>query len=162
MKWVKVCFFTVGLVVALFLSINNQMSSLKSVVFILLLLQAAITDIKTRTIPDYIPIMIILIGVIGMEPMSSLLGLLFVPLPYFIMALIRENSMGGGDIKLMGACSFYLGLRAGYLGSIIGLLLAIVIHSSYGAIINKSIDKSIPLAPYLGTGCLIAQIIFSF
>jgi len=140
----------------------DQMSIFKSVIFILLLLHAAITDIKTRTIPDYIPIMIILIGLIGMEPTSSLLGLLFVPLPYFIMALMRENSMGGGDIKLVGACGFYLGLRAGYLGSIIGLLLAIVIHSSYGTIVNKSIDKSIPLAPYLGTGCLIAQIIFSF
>jgi leader peptidase (prepilin peptidase)/N-methyltransferase len=125
------------------------------VAFIMLLTYAAIIDLKTRTIPDPIPVLIILIGLIEMEPMSAALGLIFVPLPFFIMALLKENSIGGGDIKLMGACGFYLGFQAGYMASVLGLMLAILIHFAYGMIGRKKGNKSIALAPYLGAGCLI-------
>jgi len=126
------------------------------VAFIMLLTYSAIIDLNTRTIPDHIPVLIILIGLIEMEPMSAILGLMFVPLPFFIMALLKENSIGGGDIKLMGACGFYLGLQAGYVASVLGLMLAILIHFAYSVIGSKKANKSIPLAPYLGAGCLIA------
>lgn len=124
--------------------------------FIMLLTYAAMIDLKTRTIPDHIHVLIILIGLIDMEPVSAVLGLMLVPLPYFIMALLKENSIGGGDIKLMGACGFYLGLQAGYVASILGLILAIIIHFVYSVIGSKKATKNIPLAPYLGAGCLIA------
>jgi len=126
------------------------------VIFIMLLAYAAIIDLKTRTIPDHIPVLIILIGLIEMEPVSAVLGLMFVPLPFFIMALLKENSIGGGDIKLMGACGFYLGLQSGYVASILGLMFAILIHFAYGMIGRKKANKSIALAPYLGTGCILA------
>lgn len=129
--------------------------------FIMLLTYAAMIDLKTRTIPDHIPVLIILIGLIDIEPISAVLGLMLVPLPYFIMALLKENSIGGGDIKLMGACGFYLGLQVGYVASILGLLFAIIIHLAYSVIGSKKMTKSIPLAPYLGAGCLIAHFIVS-
>jgi leader peptidase (prepilin peptidase)/N-methyltransferase len=127
--------------------------------FVMLLTYAAIIDLKTRTIPDHIPMLIILIGLIDMEPVSAVLGLILVPLPYFIMALLKENSIGGGDIKLMGACGFYLGLQAGYMASIFGLMLAIIIHLAYSIIGNKKVTNNIPLAPYLGAGCIIAYFV---
>jgi len=129
------------------------------IAFIMLLTYVAMIDLRTRTIPDYIPMLIILIGLIDMEPVSAVLGLILVPLPYFIMALLKENSIGGGDIKLMGACGFYLGLQAGYVASILGLMLAIIIHFSYSVIGNKKATKNIPLAPYLGAGCIIANFV---
>lgn len=129
------------------------------IAFIILLTYVAMIDHRTRTIPDHIPMLIILIGLIDMEPVSAVLGLMLVPLPYFIMALLKENSIGGGDIKLMGACGFYLGLQAGYVASILGLMLAIIIHFAYSVIGNKKATKNIPLGPYLGAGCLIAHLI---
>lgn len=129
------------------------------VAFIMLLTYAAIIDVRTRTIPDHIPVLIILIGLIDMEPILAVLGLMLVPLPYFIMALLKENSMGGGDIKFMGACGFYLGLQAGYVASILGLMFAIIVHFAYSVIGSKKINKNIPLAPYLGAGCLIAYFV---
>lgn len=129
------------------------------IAFIMLLTYAAMIDLRTRTIPDYIPLLIILIGLIDMKLVSAVLGLILVPLPYFIMALLKENSIGGGDIKLMGACGFYLGLQAGYVASILGLLLAIIIHFAYSIIGNKKVTKNIPLAPYLGSGCIIAYFV---
>ena len=113
------------------IDVMNQIYIIQTIIFILLLIYSAITDIRTRTIPDHIPLLIILIGLIGMEPIAAFLGLMLVPLPYFLMALIKENSIGGGDIKLMGACGLYLGVHAGYFSSMLGLLLAIVIHSIY-------------------------------
>lgn len=128
-------------------------------IFIMLLIYAAMIDVKTRTIPDHIPMLIILIGLIDMEPISALLGLMLVPLPYFIMALLKENSIGGGDIKLMGACGFYLGLQVGYVASVLGLMLALIIHLAYSVIGNKKVTKNIPLGPYLGVGCIIAYFV---
>ncbi|MBM7562914.1 prepilin peptidase [Fusibacter tunisiensis] len=132
------------------------MVDFQMIAFIMLLTYAAIIDLKTRKIPDHIPVLIILIGLIEMEPMSAVLGLIFVPLPFFIMALLKENSIGGGDIKLMGACGFYLGFQAGYVASVLGLTLAILIHFAYSVIGSKKANESIALAPYLGAGCLIA------
>ena len=129
--------------------------------FVILLTYAALIDLRTRTIPDHIPVLIILIGLIDMELIPSILGLMIVPLPFFIMALLKENSVGGGDIKLMGACGFYLGLQAGYVASILGLMFAIIVHLVYSVIGSKKMNKSIPLAPYLGAGCLIAHFIVS-
>lgn len=129
------------------------------IAFIMLLIYAAMIDLKTRTIPDHIPMLIILIGLIDMEPVSAVLGLIFVPLPYFIMALLKENSIGGGDIKLMGACGFYLGIQAGYVASVLGLMLALIIHLAYSVIGNKKATKNIPLGPYLGVGCIIANFV---
>jgi len=129
------------------------------IAFIMLLTYAAMIDLRTRTIPDHIPMLIILIGLIDMEPVSAVLGLILVPLPYFIMALLKENSIGGGDIKLMGACGFYLGLQVGYVASVFGLMLAIIIHLAYSIIGNKKVTKNIPLGPYLGAGCIIAYFV---
>ena len=129
------------------------------VAFIMLLTYAAIIDLRTRTIPDHIPLLIIFIGLIDLEPILAVSGLMLVPLPYFIMALLKENSIGGGDIKLMGACGFFLGLQAGYVASILGLLFAITVHFAFRAFGSKNINKNIPLAPYLGLGCIIAYFV---
>ncbi len=127
--------------------------------FILLLTYAAVIDLRTRTIPDLIPGLIILIGLIDLEPITAVLGLMLVPLPYFLMALLKENSMGGGDIKLMGACGFFLGLQAGYVASTLGLFFAIGVHFAFHVFGSKMNNKNIPLAPYLGVGCLIAYFV---
>lgn len=131
----------------------------KSVLFGAILLVLSYSDFKTRTIPDCIHVLIIIVALIRIDLMDSVLGLVLVPLPYFIMALLKENSIGGGDIKLMGACGFYLGIQAGYVASVLGLMLAIIIHFAYSVIGNKKVTRNIPLGPYLGAGCIIAYFV---
>lgn len=46
------------------------------------------------------------------------------PLPFLVVALKKEGAMGGGDIKLVGACSFYLGFSGGVISRVFGLILA--------------------------------------
>ena len=132
---------------------------LKMLAFMGALLAASIGDLKTKRISNRIPLFIALIGLIQMDVANALRGLIFVPLPYLVMALIKENSMGGGDIKLMGACGFFLGLQTGYVASILGLLFAITVHFAFRAFGSKNTNKNIPLAPYLSAGCLIAYFI---
>ncbi|WP_306455961.1 prepilin peptidase [Fusibacter sp. 3D3] len=71
-------------------------------------------------------ILIIGVALINIEWTESLLGLIIVPLPFFIMACLKENSIGGGDIKLIGACGFFLGVKSTVLGCIISLAIAII------------------------------------
>ena len=82
------------------------------------------TDIKTREIPDIVPAFIFLTGCINISVASSLIGFGIIGL-VFLFAAVYGN-MGGGDIKLMAASGFALGLFGGIMQTIIGLSAAIV------------------------------------
>ncbi|MGV8149599.1 MAG: prepilin peptidase [Alkaliphilus sp.] len=123
----------------------------KGSLFATIVTVAGYIDIKTKTIPDYIHVLIILVGLININLVQSIIGFVVVPLPFFIMACIKENSIGGGDIKLMGACGFFLGVTGGIVGSVVGLLIAVITNGLCNKISRKKCS-SFPLAPYLGVG----------
>ncbi|PHS29900.1 MAG: prepilin peptidase [Alkaliphilus sp.] len=130
---------------------------LKGFYFAALLISIAFIDIKYRKIPSSAVLMIMIAGIIDINIVQSILGLVFVPLPFFIMAYLKENSIGGGDIKLMAACGFFLGISSGVIGSVIGLTLAVLVNLLLKLLQpNKNMKESFPLAPYLGFGCLVA------
>ena len=72
--------------------------------FFLVLFLAAVFDIRKRIIPDWMPFLIAGVSLIPSEPVY-LTGL-FVALPLLI-AGITVGGIGGGDIKLTGACGFH-------------------------------------------------------
>ncbi|WFD12311.1 prepilin peptidase [Tepidibacter hydrothermalis] len=129
---------------------------IKGCLFVGILMVAGYIDIKTKTIPDWIHILIILAGFIKVNLMESMIGLIIVPLPFFIMACLKENSIGGGDIKLMAACGVFLGVKGGVMGSVIGLVIAVVVNGVYYAIKNKDKNIGFALAPYLGIGSFVS------
>lgn len=118
-----------------------------------ILLFASVYDIKTHTVPDYAHILIMSAGLLRFQPLPAFLGFILVPLPFFIAALRKENSVGGGDIKLMAACGFVLGVRLGFTALIFGLVMAVLWNAAY----NKE-KKPFALAPYLTFGCFMALI----
>ncbi|TCX53621.1 A24 family peptidase [Dehalobacter sp. 14DCB1] len=103
---------------------------IKGILFATLLIIAAICDVRKREIPDAIPFFILLAGFISVNIKEAMVGMLMTGMPYLLVAvLIKKDagfSMGGGDIKLMGACGFVLGAPFGALQSIISLLLSLV------------------------------------
>lgn len=125
----------------------------KGILFAWVLLVGAYFDIKTRRIPDWIHVLIMFIALIEINQVDSLLGILIVPMPFFIMAYLKEGSMGGGDIKLISACGFLLGIKSAYIGAVIALILAIVCNINGRQEVN---NISFPFAPYLTVGMLIA------
>ncbi len=129
-----------------------------SLLFILLLLAAAIFDMKTRTIPPVIPLLVACTFIItpNWSLAQGLLGGLLTGAALLIPTLIVPDAFGGGDIKLVAACGFILGVQC----SLFGLLLAIVfsfIPCAYYQFTKKQTKMAFP--PYLAAGYAIAALI---
>ena len=139
---------------AVFLCIHGltEVTLMCAMVFQILLF-ASVYDIKTHTVPDYVHILIMSAGLLRFQPLPALLGFILVPLPFFIAALRKENSIGGGDVKLMAACGFVLGVKLGFAALILGLAMSEPINAVY----NKE-KQPFALAPFITLGCFIALI----
>jgi leader peptidase (prepilin peptidase)/N-methyltransferase len=130
---------------------------IKNILFVAVLIYASYCDIKTRIIPDKVHVMIILLGLIQVSWLDSILGILLVPLPFLVVALLKDGSMGGGDIKLVGACSFFLGFSNGLLGSSVGLAFGILANMLYFWYMKLDYTGKVPLVPYIGAGFIFVE-----
>lgn len=127
----------------------------KNLVFYAILLYASLRDHKTHTIPDPVHVLILMAAIPGIHLLASLLGFLLVPLPFLAAALRKPGSMGGGDIKLMAACGFFLGLEKGLMAEITGLALAVLVQGVF----LKNRNAPFALIPYLTVGCMAANLV---
>lgn len=143
-------------VIILIMAFENQLLIIKGFLFAQILIFAAYHDAKTKEILDLVHILILLAALINLNPVSAILGLIVVPLPYLVIVLIKDNSIGGGDIKLMATSGFFLGAADGIYASIIGLGLALC----FNLFRKGSRSRSFPLAPYLAAGCFAAYLLF--
>lgn len=132
---------------------------LKCFFYALILIYASYRDIKEKIIPDKVHLIIMIVSLIKINLMESALGFIIVPLPFFITALLKGDGIGGGDVKLMASSGFLLGLKGGFIGSIIGLTIAIAVNSIYYKIKRRDGKLSFPLAPYLSIGCFTALLL---
>ena len=132
---------------------------IKGFLFAGLLMYAAATDIKRREIDDWVWVTILIVSLIGTG--GSFWGAVITALPFFIPALVKSGSIGGGDVKLMLACGAVLGVWGG-LGQII-IALSLVTLFAFGIFIRKGFTAckktTIPLAPFLCVGGIVAFII---
>lgn len=131
---------------------------LQGAAFFLALLGASICDLRKREIPPIFPIIIAIAGLIEFSP-ASLLGIVLC-LPFLFFASKDEQSMGGGDIKLVATCGFLLGLPAGTLGLIIGLTVQLLEYRA-ARLFRLHRSRACPLAPCLSIGFFAAYIIFT-
>lgn len=128
-------------------------ATLQSWLLCQVLLYAGAYDITTHTVPDYVHILLLLVGLAQVAaPLASAAGFLIAPLPLLLGALLSPGSVGGADIKLMAAAGVTLGPCRGMGALAVGLLLAILCQSAYG----KGRNEPFPLVPYLGLGCFLA------
>lgn len=132
--------------------------NLQGVLLSFLLMAAGYTDIKRRVIPDIICLLIVLISLLKFN-FINLLGI-GISIPFLIAAVLVENSIGGGDIKLTAAAGIVLGFWKGIYGLIIGLSLLVLFY--FLLVLKSKITKRqvarnlpMPLAPFLGIGFLI-------
>lgn len=135
---------------------DNHLTIIKGFLFAQILIFTGFHDAKTKEIPNIVHVLIILTALISIKPIDSITGLIIVPMPYLLVAMTKECGIGGGDIKLMGACGFLLGVAGGIFASVMGLAIAVCFN------LSKRSDKSesFPLAPYLATGCFVAYLLF--
>ncbi len=121
--------------------------ALQGTLFCVGLAIASITDIKSRTIPYSVCILIAAAGLFPFSPVR-LWGLML-SLPFFLAAGFHRG--GAGDGYLVAASAFSLGLSDGAVGLILGLLCFVLF-----AVVMKCRKQeqpvSYPLAPFLAVG----------
>ena len=81
---------------------------------------AAVMDIRTRTIPDWLVVLVALTSVLPPGTPNFLGVLAGLPL---LLAGITIGGIGGGDVKLMGACGLILGASQALTGLFLALCL---------------------------------------
>ena len=122
-------------------------------------------DLAHQIIPDGLVIMILILGAVyalsqiipGNIPWyQPVIGFLAASLPLFLLGLIYQGGMGGGDIKLMAAAGVFLGwkliLLSLFLASLAGCLAAIVILVSG----KGHLKSAVPFGPFLSVGMILA------
>lgn len=95
--------------------------------FLSALFLAAVMDMRTRTIPDWL---VVLVALTSMLPpgQPNLLGV-FAGLP-LLLAGITIGGIGGGDVKLMGVCGLVLGASQALTGLFLALCLLVLWHAA--------------------------------
>ena len=122
-------------------------------------LAASMSDIRSRTIPNWIPVSMTVFGLGWHAWAEGLPGLAASSLGcvggfavFLIFYLL--GAMGGGDIKLMAACGAVLTMPALFEAAawtaILGAILAVLARSF--ALVRKTKVAAIPYAPAIVTG----------
>lgn len=130
-------------------TLESCLRVMQATMFVLLLLIAAWVDYRKRIIPDTLNIGIALSALLCFSP-ENLLGV-FVAVPFLIAAM--KGGMGGGDVKLTGACGLVLGVCPTLFGCVAGLALMLCFCACCKRIGQPR--KAYPMAPFLAVGFII-------
>ena len=135
----------------------------KGALFGLLLLSAAVWDMRSREIPNLIPALLLLCGLIGFRPAASAAGLFLVFLLTAVLIKRDGFAIGGGDVKLMGACGFVLGVWPGLIQTVLSLSLAVLAGLVECCLQKRPLSMvRLPLAPFFCFGGVSAYWLTAF
>ena len=129
--------------------------------FILLLTIAAWTDLKEGYIPDSVSILIFLLSFYSLFIRSGpglLLRIEGAVLCGGLLEGIRLISRGGigmGDVKLMTACGFYLGIVPGIFVLMLSYMLAGLFCLPVLLLKKASLKTRIPMAPFFAAAMIL-------
>lgn len=124
---------------------------------------ASVTDIRKRLILNQAILAMLLLGILNLGLAIFLqqtwwvypTGLL-IALP-FLGAWLR-GWMGAGDVKLILACGFFLGLPAS-LAMIALMLVLLIVIAIFLAVSHRSMKTKIPLGPVIAAACAVVIIV---
>lgn len=130
-----------------------------------ILLVVAFIDLRLMIIPNKVVILILIVGLVfaffdsDISWLDRLIGFFVAGLFFLLIAIVSKGGLGGGDIKLIAVCGFFIGWKL--------ILLSVVVASITGGIFGLfllitgrgKLKTAIPFAPFLITG-IIASILF--
>lgn len=129
--------------------------------FGMLLLTISLIDLKTMVIPDCLVLSCFVIGMmsipfINLSLLDRIFGFFVISCPLYILNLLIPDCFGGGDIKLVAVCGFFLGWQK----ILVGMFIAIILAGIYASclVIKKRVGNHdyIAFAPYISIGVFIA------
>ena len=149
--------------IVLFLRLSFSLTFIFYALVSSVLIAIAIIDLKEQIIPDSLVISIIVLTILykvlnyflyneSSEILESVLGFLVAGGLFLAIAIFSRGGMGGGDVTLISALGFILGIKQ--------ILLVIFLSFLYGAIISifllstklKTRKDPIPFGPFIILG----------
>ena len=136
------------------------MAALQFVVIAVLLGIGSVMDIRTREIPNWISVAVLITATLNFN-LENLWGLI-VAVIFFSVAL-ATGKIGGGDVKLIAALSMVCGLWGSF-ALLFFAQISMLIFYGVSAIVQKlrgrTADKSLPFVPFIFIGYLVMKIFF--
>ena len=132
-----------------------------SVLCSLLLLYSAWTDQKEGYIPDRVSIFIFVLSLFsvlnGYGPgfLIRIAGAFFCGGLLELIRLISKGGIGMGDVKLMTACGFYLGIVPGIFVLMLSYMLAGLFCLPVLLLKKASLKTRIPMAPFFAASMIL-------
>lgn len=133
---------------------------IRTALFFMLLSLAAVSDMRKRIVPDWMSFM--MAGISLIPPGTVHLPGLLAALPLFV-AGITAGGIGGGDIKLAGACGLVMGFERTLAGLIMALCILVLYHGAGQCVRKMRKNKweagkelAYPLVPFLLLGMFIS------
>lgn len=149
--FVEVANMIIYIILYINFDITTQFLVLASVCSLLLVI--LFIDLQTLTIPNILVLILLLISLVFSVYEKNIIGSLIgsmVGFTFFLLiALISRGGMGGGDIKLVGALGFLLGLYMTLVMIFLSFILGGIV--SIGLILTKVKTKKdpIPFGPFI-------------
>lgn len=145
--------YIMAAITAVFLCLHGfSVETLRSILLCEILILEGASDAAIYEIPDFLHLLFAMAGLIGFQALPALLGFVLVPLP-FLIAAVKTDKIGGGDVKLMAASGFAIGVTGGVWMMVWGLSIGILWNAAF-----QHEKSSIPLAPFLAFGCFMVLI----
>ena len=143
----------------------TEMYRIIVLLFSLTMLVIIFCDFETFIIPDTCHIIVIILAILAMvfeftSVLWGILGGVIFFISFYVIAWIaikktgNEDALGGGDIKMMGACGLFLGAARCLLGLLIGSFLGLLISGII--ILIKKKREGVAFGPYLAIGMMVA------
>ena len=122
-------------------------------------------DLRLMLIPNKLVVLIFAVGLAfaffasNISWLDRSIGFFAAGLILLLIAIVSKGGLGGGDIKLMAVCGFFIGWKL----IIWSMILASIIGGMFGLFMlitgKGKLKTDIPFAPFLMTG-IIASILF--
>ena len=147
---------------AVVIAYGTALETVKGLLLCLILTYASIADIDRHEVPDFIPVMILLVSFIGFDVSnlgSMLFGAVIVFTPQLTVAILNHNRYGGADIKISTALAFLLGAEKGLFAIILGLVIAVIAMIWHTRARKLPKNTAFPVVPFLALGGMLAYII---
>ena len=120
----------------------------------------SVMDIRTREIPNWISLGVLLAAFLDFN-IQNLLGII-VAVIFFSVAL-ATGKIGGVDVKLIAALSIVCGLWGSF-ALLLFAQIAMLIFYGVSVIVQKlrgrTADKALPFVPFITFGYVLATVIF--
>jgi leader peptidase (prepilin peptidase)/N-methyltransferase len=126
----------------------------------LFLIWVSVHDIRTHKIENFSHLIIIIAAffINDLNIAERILGCVISLFPLLTANIASRNKLGMGDVKLVGAFGFVLGVYGGITAAVAGLCLMLLTAGVYQKI--KKQNKAVPLAPFLCGGFVLCLLLF--